>query len=213
MEPYLMIAQDGKHEIVINKSRFICHIKRVYQEQEAKQFITEIKKQHEKANHNCSAYQIGDHHEIQRAHDDGEPSGTAGVPMLEVLRKQDIKNCVVVVTRYFGGIKLGAGGLIRAYGNAVSQGIKTLGIVERKAMMTMFVRGDYSWLGTLQSRLENSHYHLKTIHYSDKITLEILIEVNDQDLFTQWITDLTHGKITLEVGAASFQEIPYIKEV
>ena len=118
MERYLMVAQDGENEIIVDKSRFICHVKRVYNDQDAMEFIKEIKKIHWNATHNCSAYQVGDFNEIQKANDDGEPSGTAGVPMLEVLRKQGIKNCVVVVTRYFGGIKLGAGGLIRTYGKA-----------------------------------------------------------------------------------------------
>lgn len=211
MNFYLMVAKNGEHEIIINKSRFICHVKRVYNQQDAKQFIADIKKQHPHANHNCSAYQIGDFDEIQKAHDDGEPSQTAGVPMLEVLRKQGIKNCVVVVTRYFGGIKLGAGGLIRAYGQAVSEAIKSLGIIERKTMQTMFVHTDYSLLGTLQNRLGVSDYLLKEIHYRDRVTLEVIVAVDMGEMFSDWITDVTHGKVKIEEGAISYQEIPLIK--
>ena len=206
-----MIAQDGNNEIIVDKSRFICHIKRVYTDQEAQAFIKDIKKQHWNASHNCSAYQIGDLNEIQKANDDGEPSGTAGIPMLEVLRKQKIKNCVVVVTRYFGGIKLGAGGLIRTYGKSVSEAIKVLGIVERKTMRTVFVHADYNLLATLQNRLEETDYLLKDVQYSHRVTLEILIAIDSQEKFQSWILDITHGKVTIDTGESSFQMIPYSK--
>jgi len=111
---YRTIRQDGETEIEIKKSRFICSLKRIQSEDEAKAFIQALKKEHWKANHHCSAYVLGENHEIQRSSDDGEPSGTAGVPILEVLKKNDLINMVAVVTRYFGGTKLGAGGLIRA---------------------------------------------------------------------------------------------------
>ena len=207
-----MVAQDGTHEIVVDKSRFICHVKRVYNDQDAMNFIKEIKKLHWNATHNCSAYQIGDCNEIQKANDDGEPGGTAGIPMLEVLRKQGIKNCVVVVTRYFGGIKLGAGGLIRTYGKAVSEAFKKLGIVERKTMKTMFIESDYSLLGTLQNRLEGTDYLISQIHYSDKISVEVLIDVAKEDEFTAWIIDMTNGKVNVVPGETSFKEIPYLRE-
>ena len=204
-----MIAHDGQHEIIVEKSRFICHVKRVYTDQEAVEFINKIKKDHWNATHNCSAYQIGDFNEIQRSNDDGEPSGTAGIPMLEVLRKQNLKNCAVVVTRYFGGVKLGAGGLIRTYGKSVSETIKTLGLVERKTMKTMFINTDYNLLGTLQNRLEGSNYLLSQVHYTDKISLEVLIDIDSEEQFTSWIVDITHGKATIVAGEVSFKEIPY----
>ena len=111
---YKTIKNDGIFEEEIKKSRFICQLKRVDTEEEGRQFITQIKKEHYKATHSCSAMIIGEHAEIKRSSDDGEPSGTAGVPMLTVLEKQGLTNVVAVVTRYFGGIKLGAGGLIQA---------------------------------------------------------------------------------------------------
>src|SRR5690606_36119864 len=115
LNKYYTVKQAGSHEIIIQKSRFIGYVERVNTENEANEFIQKIKKQHYNATHNCSAYIIGDHDQIQKANDDGEPSGTAGIPMLEVLKRLNLKNTAVVVTRYFGGIKLGAGGLIRAY--------------------------------------------------------------------------------------------------
>ena len=209
MKQFLMVAQDGEHEIVIDKSRFICAVKRVYNDTDAMDFIKQIKKKHYNATHNCSAYLVGDLSEIQKANDDGEPSGTAGVPMLEVLRKQELKNCVVVVTRYFGGIKLGAGGLIRAYGKSVSEAIKELGVIERKTMKTMFVNADYNLLGTLQNRLENTEYMMGQVHYSDKISVEVLIDVDAEATFTTWLTDITNGKVDILAGETSFREIPY----
>ena len=119
---YRTIKGYGESEFVIQRSRFITFVMRVETEEEALDFINEIKKMHHTATHNCSAYMIGEHDDIQKANDDGEPSGTAGVPILEVLKKQKLKDTVIVVTRYFGGIKLGGGGLIRAYGRAASEG-------------------------------------------------------------------------------------------
>ena len=211
MEHYLMIKQDGEHEIIIDKSRFICQAKRVYTDTEAMDFIKQVKKKHYNATHNCSAYVIGDLSEIQKANDDGEPSGTAGIPMLEVLRKQNLKNCVVVVTRYFGGIKLGAGGLIRAYGKSVSEALKDLGIVERKTMKTMFINTDYTLLGTIQNRLETTDYLLGQIHYTDKISIEVLISVDAEDEFITWMTDMTNGKVDIVSGETSYKEITYTR--
>src|SRR5699024_11106043 len=127
---YYTIKESGTYEFTIQKSRFIGHIARIKNEEEAQLFIQKIKKQHYNATHNCSAYLIGEQDHIQKANDDGEPSGTAGIPMLEVLKKLSLKNTVVVATRYFGGIKLGAGGLIRAYGSITSETIKHIGIVQ-----------------------------------------------------------------------------------
>lgn len=207
-----MVAADGEHEIVIEKSRFICHVKRVYNDVEANQFIKDIKKLHWNATHNCSAYVVGDFSEAQKANDDGEPSGTAGVPMLEVLRKQDLKNCVVVVTRYFGGIKLGAGGLIRAYGKSVSEAIKELGVIERKTMKTMFINADYNLLGTIQNRLENSDYILSQVHYTDVVSVEVLIDVSEEENFKDWVVDMTNGRAEVVAGDVSYREIPYTRE-
>ena len=150
---YRTIREDGQSEQEIKKSRFICSLKRVTSEEEAKAFILALKKEHWKANHNCSAFVIGENNEIQRSSDDGEPSGTAGVPMLDVLKKNELINVVAVVTRYFGGTKLGAGGLIRAYASTVAAALKEIGIVEGTLNQTLYLTIDYPQLGKLQNHL------------------------------------------------------------
>ncbi|MGI8483765.1 MAG: YigZ family protein, partial [Thermomicrobiales bacterium] len=126
---YRTVAGSGSHELEIKKSRFICTIARVATDEDARAFINGLKKQYWDANHNCSAYVIGDRGQAQQSSDDGEPTGTAGVPMLSVLQKQGLTDTVAVVTRYFGGTLLGAGGLIRAYGQSVSLALAEIGIV------------------------------------------------------------------------------------
>ena len=138
------IKEDGQVQEEIKKSRFICHAKRVYSEGEARDFITAIKKEHYKATHNCSAFIIGERSEIKRTSDDGEPSGTAGVPMLGVLENHNLTNVCVVVTRYFGGIKLGAGGLIRAYAGSVALAVKEIGIIEIKEQAGIAIQMSYA---------------------------------------------------------------------
>ncbi|MBS4204937.1 YigZ family protein [Lederbergia citrea] len=203
---YFTVKEPGEHEIIIQKSRFIAHIERAESEEKAQAFIQEIKKKHWNATHNCSAYLIGEHNQIQKANDDGEPSGTAGVPMLEVLKKRDLKDTVVVVTRYFGGIKLGAGGLIRAYGKSTSEGINAVGVVERKLMAIMHVKADYPWLGKLENELRSSVYQLKDIHYSDQVEIETYVEESQIKNFTDWMTDMTNGQAEISQGETLYLE-------
>ena len=204
---YYTVKESGEHEIVIQKSRFIAHIKRVETEAAAQDFIQTIKKEYWDATHNCSAYLIGENDQIQKANDDGEPSGTAGVPILEVLKKKNLKDTAVVVTRYFGGIKLGAGGLIRAYGKATSEGISAIGVVERKLMKVMHVTVDYTWLGKLENELRSSVYTIKEIHYLDTVEFEVFVEEGEIEQFNNWITEMTNGQ-----GKISEGEILYLEE-
>ncbi|UXO87652.1 YigZ family protein [Bacillus safensis] len=203
---YLTVKSRGEHEIVIEKSRFICHIQRAVSEEEAQAFIQSIKKQHWNATHNCSAYLIGEHDLIQKANDDGEPSGTAGVPMLEVLKKRKLKDTVVVVTRYFGGIKLGAGGLIRAYGKSVSEAINHVGMVERCLMRTMHTTIDYTWLGKVENELRASSFQLKEIHYAEDVIFETDVEETQTEQFIEWMTELTNGKSVTKEGELIYLE-------
>lgn len=203
---YKTVKGYGEHEIVIQKSRFITYIDRVTTEDEAQRFIEKIKKKHWDANHNCSAYLIGERDHIQKANDDGEPSGTAGVPMLEVLKKRGLKDTVVVVTRYFGGIKLGAGGLIRAYGSATSEGLNATGIVERKLMRIFHTTVDYTWLGKLENELRSSRYLIKEIHYLDQVEVETYVASDETDSFIAWMTDLTNGQANIEEGELEYLE-------
>jgi len=204
LQTYYTVKGYGEAEIVIEKSRFICYVNRATTEEEAMQFIQTIKKKHWDATHNCSAYLIGEHDQIQKANDDGEPSGTAGVPMLDVLKKKGLKDTVVVVTRYFGGIKLGAGGLVRAYGKAVSEGLKATGIVERRLMRIMRLTIDYTWLGKVENELRASIYPIKAIHYLDRVEIEVFVEENAKQPFIDWIIDLTSGRVEIREGTTEY---------
>nr|MDH3153096.1 YigZ family protein [Bacillus licheniformis] len=206
MQSYLTVAGEGTHEIVIEKSRFICHLSRVSTEEEAQNFINHIKKRHWNATHNCSAYVIGENDQIQKANDDGEPSGTAGVPMLEVLKKRNLKDTCAVVTRYFGGIKLGAGGLIRAYGKSVSEGLNHVGVVERKLMRVMHTTVNYTWIGKLENELRESPYQIKDVHYADDVEFETYVKESEKQAFTEWITELTNGKSENREGIQVYLE-------
>ncbi|PEL06993.1 YigZ family protein [Bacillus sp. AFS017336] len=201
---YFTVRGYGSHEIEIEKSKFICYIKEAKTEGDAQQFISEIKKKHFDASHNCSAYLIGENDEIQKANDDGEPSGTAGVPMLEVLKKRGLKDTVVVVTRYFGGKKLGAGGLIRAYGQAVSEGLNAVGIVERSLVKVMNIKINYKLLGKVEFELRNSHYHLENVIHLDEVSFELWIKVNEVDSFKSWIIELTNGSCQINESIVKY---------
>ncbi|WP_047980843.1 YigZ family protein [Ornithinibacillus contaminans] len=205
---YFTVKKDGgSHEIVIQKSRFIGTIKRVESEEEAQAFIQELKKKYHDATHNCSAYIIGEHDQIQKANDDGEPSGTAGVPMLEVLKKQHLKDTVVVVTRYFGGIKLGAGGLIRAYGGATSQAIQNIGVVKRQLMQGFSITVDYNLLGKLENTLRNSDYMLETINYLENVAFIVYVEAGKESNFQDWMIDVTNNQANIQPTEVKYIEI------
>ncbi|HWK24797.1 MAG TPA: YigZ family protein [Ureibacillus sp.] len=203
---YKTVKGYGEREIILSKSRFISYVNRAETEEEAIEFINQIKKQHPNATHNCSCYMVGEHDQIQKANDDGEPSGTAGVPMLEVLKKQGLKDTVVVVTRYFGGIKLGGGGLIRAYGKATTEGIDAAQVVERKLHHVMKISIDYTWLGKVENEIRNSNYTLNSIQYAEGV--EVLVEVlaSDVETFTNWVTELTNGQSTVNCIDKKFVE-------
>jgi uncharacterized YigZ family protein len=203
---YNTVKGYGENEINIERSRFIAYVNRAETEEEAQAFIADIKKKHWDANHNCSAYMIGENNLIQKANDDGEPSGTAGVPMLEVLKKRGLKDTVVVVTRYFGGIKLGAGGLIRAYGRATSEGLNATGIVERKLMRIMKTKIDYTWLGKVENEVRSSHYQLKEIHYLEAVEVEVYVEEASKQSFHDWMTELTNGQGDITEGEVEYLE-------
>lgn len=207
LQQYYTVKGYGETEIVIEKSRFIAYVTRAETEQEAQEFIQTIKKKHWNATHNCSAYLIGENDQIQKANDDGEPGGTAGVPILEVIKKKNLKDTVVVVTRYFGGIKLGAGGLIRAYSKSASEGIKAAGVVRRKLMRVMHTKVDYSWLGKLENELRSSVYTIKEIHYLENVEFEVFVEENQTENFIKWMTELTNGQ-----GEISEGDLLYLEE-
>lgn len=207
MENFRTIKSNKSHEIEIKKSRFICHLKRTETEEEATTFIEQIKKEQWKANHNCSAYLIGENNDIQRAHDDGEPSGTAGVPMLEILKKRELKNVTAVVTRYFGGVKLGAGGLIRAYGGAVNAAVDATGIVERQLHQQIDVTVSYPLSGKLENHLRESEYLLEDTSYTDTVTYHCLVPIEKTETFQAVTTDWLNGKGTYQTKKKAWIEV------
>lgn len=208
MENYRTIKENGLHEIEIKKSRFICHLKRVETEDEAVEFIDDVKKEHWKATHNCSAYTLGMNDDIQRAHDDGEPSGTAGVPMLEIFLKRDLKNVVAVVTRYFGGTKLGAGGLIRAYGGAVNDAVNAVGVVERQVQLLIDVTVSYSQSGSVEHSLRESTYTIQDTSYAEHVTFHCVVPEEDEEAFKEDITNWTSAEAEITVGEKAWIELP-----
>lgn len=204
---YKTVKGYGEKEIIISKSRFICYVNRAENEAEALEFIEKIKKTHPGATHNCSCYIIGENNQIQKANDDGEPSGTAGVPMLEVLKKQELQDTVVVVTRYFGGIKLGGGGLIRAYGKSTTEGIAAAQVVERKLHHVMKVAIDYTWLGKVENEVRASHYTLRDIQYAEGVELYVFVLKDEEEAFTEWMTELTNGQANISCIDKQFIEV------
>ncbi|MEI3607480.1 YigZ family protein [Pseudogracilibacillus sp. SE30717A] len=197
LNQYYTVKQAGSHEIIIQKSRFIGYVQRVNTEENAVSFIQEIKKKHYNATHNCSAYIIGDHDQIQKANDDGEPSGTAGIPMLEVLRRLNLKNTAVVVTRYFGGIKLGAGGLIRAYSSTTSETIKHIGIVKGQLMQGISLTVSYPLLGRVENSLHQSPHILDEINYLENVELVVYVHIDYIETFKSEMINLTNNQVRI----------------
>lgn len=198
MKNFITIKQNIEQETVINKSRFITYLFKVENEDEAKAKIDEIKALHKDATHNCSAYTVGDSHQIQKANDDGEPSGTAGVPMLESLKKNDIHNVVAIVTRYFGGIKLGSGGLIRAYQGRVSEAIQLAGKVIYKNGMIIQVTLPYELSGKFEHAIDDKFIIINQT-YTDKVIYDVQLVSEDKDEFINFVTEFTQGLPVIQV--------------
>ncbi|OEL03615.1 YigZ family protein [Staphylococcus casei] len=193
----ITIKQEHTIENVISKSRFIAHIKPISSEAEAKAFINEVKTEHSEATHNCSAYTVGDQMNIQKANDDGEPSGTAGVPMLDILKKLEVHNVCVVVTRYFGGIKLGGGGLIRAYSGAVRDVIYDIGRVALRPAIPTIVTIAYDLTGKFEYELETTTFLLRDTQYTDKVSYQIDVVETEYPQFIDFLNRITAGNYDL----------------
>ena len=192
----------------ISKSRFLTYLKHVENERDAHEFINSIKKKHFDARHNCSAYIIGERSEIQKSSDDGEPSGTAGSPMLEVLKKNELSDIVVVVTRYFGGIKLGAGGLIRAYGKSVTLGLEVSQIVKKSIFNCYQLEINYDLLGMLENYLHQNEIRIQDKVYTDKVIFTILLPQNLTDSTLKDIINLTAGRCNIHELEPIYLNIP-----
>ena len=193
----ITIKKEHIIENIISKSRFIAHIKPVESEDDAKAFIQAVKSEHREATHNCSAYTVGDQMNIQKANDDGEPSGTAGVPMLDILKKLEIHDAAVVVTRYFGGIKLGGGGLIRAYSGAVRDVIYDIGRVALRPAIPTTVTIAYDLTGKFEYELASTPYLLRETNYTDKVSYHIDVVKTDYAQFIDFLNRNTSGNYDL----------------
>ena len=202
------IKEDGQVQEEIKKSRFICHIKRVTTEDEAREFINTIKKEHYKATHNCSAFILGERSEMKRSSDDGEPSGTAGVPMLGVLGNHQLTNVCAVVTRYFGGIKLGAGGLIRAYAGSVALAIKEIGSVQIKEQLGLRLTLSYSQYQELPNFLKAKQLQEQDTAFTDQIQTTIFVDKDDKDSVIESLIELFNGKIDIVEQGLREVEVP-----
>ena len=202
------IKKDGQVQEEIKKSRFICHIKRVTTEDEAREFINTIKKEHYKATHNCSAFILGERSEMKRSSDDGEPSGTAGVPMLGVLENHQLTNVCAVVTRYFGGIKLGAGGLIRAYAGTVALAIKEIGSVHIKEQLGLRLTLSYSQYQELPNFLKAKQLQEQDTAFTDQVQTTIFVDKDDKDSVIESLIELFNGKIDIVEQGLRKVEVP-----
>ncbi|MCW1060258.1 YigZ family protein [Streptococcus anginosus] len=202
------IKEDGQVQEEIKKSRFICHIKRVTTEDEARNFIQAVKKEHYKATHNCSAFILGERSEMKRSSDDGEPSGTAGVPMLGVLENHQLTNVCAVVTRYFGGIKLGAGGLIRAYAGSVALAIKEIGIVHIKEQLGLRLTLSYSQYQELPNFLKAKQLQEQDTAFTDQVQTTIFVDKDDKESVIESLIELFNGKIDIVEQGLRKVEVP-----
>lgn len=192
---YITIRNRGEDRFEEKKSEFIGYAKRVENEEDAKAFVAEIKNMHKQARHNCWAYIIGEKMNIQRYSDDGEPQGTAGIPILEVMKKNNITDCAVVVTRYFGGILLGAGGLTRAYTKGASIALKAGGVVEKLEGLKLSFEMEYDLFGKIQYLCGQNLWHIEETEYTDKVIVHILAEKHMADIIESEIVESTSGKV------------------
>ncbi len=197
---YRTAYRGGEGEIVEKKSRFIATVRPVASEEEAAAFIGEIKKKYWDARHNCSAFVLGEHQQITRCSDDGEPAQTAGRPMLDVLLKEKLTDIAVVVTRYFGGVLLGTGGLVRAYQGAVQEGLKNSCLIEKKQGILLAVRTDYNLSGKLQYLF--GKHNIQTLHteYAADVVQEVMVPMEQRNALEKEITELTSGTAKLDWG-------------
>lgn len=194
LESYKTIYEGGKGEIVEKKSRFIATVRLVEKEEEALAFIEEMRKKYWDATHNCFAYVIGEHREFTRCSDDGEPSGTAGRPMLDVLLGEEIYNVAVVVTRYFGGTLLGTGGLVRAYSKATQEGLACSKIIVKQWGILLEVTTDYNGIGKLQYLAGERKIPILDAQYTEKVVMKLLVPVGRMGEIEKAITEVTSGR-------------------
>ena len=197
---YLTLRGPGRAEIVVKRSKFIATASPVAAEQDAQAFVDEVRREFWDATHNVYAFVVGEHNEIARSSDDGEPSGTAGRPVLEVIRREDARYCAVVVTRYFGGTLLGAGGLIRAYTSAAREGLCAAGIARAQSMREVRFVIEYPMLGKVQNHLAETGIEVVNVDYAERVTIRAMVRSDALDLFARAMTELLSGAFEPEMG-------------
>lgn len=197
-EQYRMLSKGAQAELVEKKSRFIATIRPVSSEEEAVAFIEEMKKKYYDARHNCSTFVIGSKGELTRSSDDGEPSGTAGRPMLEVLTGSGIRNIAVVVTRYFGGVLLGTGGLVRAYSGAVKMALEQCETITRRYGVQMLIKTDYNGVGKIQYLLGSKDVVIQDSVYAEDVQMTVLVPIEEYDRLCKELVEATNGRVGLE---------------
>ena len=207
------IARNGTHEIEVRKSRFICTLMRTTTEDDARSAIEATRKRYWDANHTCTAWRIGPEGRLQRSSDDGEPAGTAGIPMLEVLRYRELTDVLAMVARYFGGTKLGAGGLIRAYGTVVSETIGIVGIVERRPLHIQSFNAPHAGSGRIEHALRASVYPLREVAYNAS-GAEFTVNLEPAAIapFASFLAELTMGQAAPVDQGTETVEVPVSAE-
>lgn len=204
---YLTIKHSGQNEIEIKKSRFVCTVGRVTSKEEADAFIQDVREANPKATHNCFAYMTGQNDDLQRESDDGEPSGTAGVPILEVLKTMHLHDVCAVVTRYFGGTKLGAGGLIRAYSNATSRAIEQVGLVKKVLQKDLTLTVSYADFDKLSYLLTQQSIPVVDTTYGTDVTVKIAVDLDAIDAVQTEITNRLAGNVRIIAGDEHYNEV------
>ena len=197
---YHVVYEGGEGEIIEKKSRFIATVKPVESEEEAVAFINEMKKKYWDARHNCSAFVIGANQELTRCSDDGEPAQTAGRPMLDVLLKEGITNVAVVVTRYFGGVLLGTGGLVRAYQKAVQEGLAASTIIEKREGFLLYINTDYNGIGKLQYLFGQKEISILESEYAADVRMTVLVPLERKEEIGKAVIEHTNGTARLDWG-------------
>jgi len=208
LENYKTIAETGSHEKIIKKSRFIAHVAQTFSETEANEFIKQIREQESGATHNCTAFIVMENVKTERMSDDGEPSGTAGSPILNVLQQQDLLNVTVVVTRCFGGIKLGAGGLIRAYSSTTAEAVKEIGLVENRIQQGFELSIPYHMFDKFENYAKNEKIILEDKQFAADIKCKIYLDLDIVEQAVQNIRDMFQNQIILKETEKTYKQVP-----
>lgn len=207
VDRYLTVARAGVHESEIKRSRFLCALAPADSEEAARDFVGRVRKEHPGATHNCFAYVIGPEGRLHRASDDGEPGGTAGTPMLQALLGREVRDTAAVVTRYYGGVQLGAGGLARAYGGAVTAALDEIGTIERRRLALVTVTADHRRAGRLENDLRAAGHAIRGVDYGAAVTIDLGVPEPELAAFRSWLADTTSGAVEVTVGGSAYVDV------